>query len=220
MFIDKSWRRACAVAVAALWLEAAPCLLHAQALLDRFTMAVANDRADEVTAMLARGMDPNSVDANGEPALVSAARAGFEPTVDALLRGGAKVDVRNRFGDTPILVAAIGGHLAVVKKFVARGVDINAPGWTPLMYAATAGKDDVVRYLLGAGASVDAEGPNGITALMMAVRGGQADTVSLLLAKGANSNHRSDTGATALAWAQRGGFNVIEKELREHGAAR
>ena len=49
--------------------------------------------------MIARGMDPNTVDLNGDPALVVAARLGYEATLDTLLRGGAKVNARNRVGD-------------------------------------------------------------------------------------------------------------------------
>jgi ankyrin repeat protein len=211
-------RRGCLVLLAALFLLAAPTAPQAQALFERFNMAVAADRADEVAALLARGMDPNTVDLNGDPALLVAARAGFEPTLDVLLHARAKVNASNRFGDTPILVAAIAGHLGVVKKLVARGAEIDAKGWTPLIYAASGGRDEVVRYLLEAGANIDAQGPNGTTALMMAVRGGHADTVSLLLAKGASVNHRNENGASALAWAQRGGFNSIEKELRGRGA--
>ena len=88
------------VLLAALCFGAAPAMLHAQALFERFNMAVAADRADEVAALLARGMDPNTVDLNGDPALVVAARQGYEATLDTLLRGGAKVNARNRVGDT------------------------------------------------------------------------------------------------------------------------
>jgi ankyrin repeat protein len=217
MFID-AWARRGAIAVFAAFLAcAAPSALRAQALFERFNMAVAADRADEVTALLARGMDPNTVDPNGDPALLVAARSGFEPTLDALLRAGAKVNARNRVGDNAVMAAAIGGYLGIVRKLVVRGADINAPGWTPLMYAATGGRDEVVRYLLEAGAKVDGEGPNGITALMMAIRGGHAETASLLVAKGADVNHRNVDGASPLAWAKRGGFDGIERELRGRG---
>ncbi len=189
-----------------------------QSLYDRFVESVAVDRSDEVAAMLARGMDPNTVDPNGEPMLVVAARAGFEPTVDALLRAGAKVDAKNGFGDTAIMVASLGGHLVLVRKLHARGAEINPSGWTPLAYAAAGGKTDVVRYLLEVGANLNALSPNGTTALMMAVRGGHAETVDLLLAKGADVNIRNETGASALAWATRGGYDSIESALVKRGA--
>ena len=63
MLLERFYLRAGAFALAVLCLCAAP-PLAAQALLDRFTMAVVNDRADDVAAMLARGVDPNTVDAN------------------------------------------------------------------------------------------------------------------------------------------------------------
>jgi ankyrin repeat protein len=168
--------------------------------------------------LLARGVDPNSVDPNGEPMLVVASRAGFEPTVDALLRAGAKVDAQNGFGDTAIMVASLGGHLVLVKKLHARGAEINPAGWTPLSYAATNGNTEVARYLLDIGANPNALSPNGTTALMMAVRGGHADTVELLLANGADVNVRNQSGASALTWATRGGFDAIEKALLKRGA--
>ncbi len=153
MLIDGSRRRGCRTLLTALLATliscAAPATLHAQALFDRFNMAVAADRTDEVAALLARGMDPNTVDLNGDPALLVAARLGYEATLDVLLRVGAKVNARNRFGDSAILVAAIGGQLAIVKKLVARGAAINADGWTPLIYAATGGRDEVVRRQRG-----------------------------------------------------------------------
>jgi len=211
-------RMSIAMMLAALFVCAAPTMLHAQALFERFNMAVAADRTDEVAGLLARGMDPNTVDPNGDPAVVVASRLGYEKTLDTLLRAGAKVNARNRFGDTALMVAAIGGRLPIVRKLVDRGAEINPAGWTPLIYAATSGRDEVVRYLLEAGARIDAEGPNGTTALMMAARGGNADTVSLLIAKGASVNHRNESGASALTWAERGGFEFIGKELRAHGA--
>ncbi len=189
-----------------------------QGLYEQFVEAVAVDRSDEVTGLLARGMDPNTVDPHGEPMLVVAARAGFEPTFDALLRAGAKIDAKNGFGDTAIMVAALGGHLTLVKKLYARGAEINPPGWTPLAYAATNGNTDVVRYLLEIGAKPNALSANGTSPLMMAVRGGHVETVDLLLANGADVDLRNQNGASALDWATRGGFYTIEKALIKRGA--
>ena len=46
---------------------------------------MANDRVADVKALLARGIDPDSVDKNGDPAIVVAARAGNAATLDVLL---------------------------------------------------------------------------------------------------------------------------------------
>jgi uncharacterized protein len=209
-------------------LAAAP--VQAQALYDSFIRAVANDRVDEINALLARGIDPNTVDPAGDPVLLIATRSASDTTagarardqsnatIDALLKAGAKVDARNRFGDSPIMVAAIAGNLALVRKFYALGATINQPGWTPLLYAASTAQNDVIVYLLQVGAEIDAESPNGTTALMMAVRTGRLDTVELLLAKGATINHENQLGASALSWAQRAEFEEIAVLLRRKGA--
>ena len=73
------------------------------ALDEDFAIAVANDRVGQVKERLARGADPNAVNAMGDPALVAAARAGNAATVDVLLAAKADVNARNKFGDTAIM---------------------------------------------------------------------------------------------------------------------
>ena len=50
--------------------------LNAQGLLSDYFLAVANDKVSDVRDYLKRGIDPNSVDANGVTGLITAARAG------------------------------------------------------------------------------------------------------------------------------------------------
>ena len=163
MCTKSSWQAPGAACFALGLFFAAPPAANADQSYDTFVQAVAIDRSDQVRALLARGMDPNTLDPNGDPVLLVAARAGWQPTVDALLGAGAKVDLPNRFGDRPITVAALGGHLAIVKTLFTRGAALDGPGWTPLLYAASGGQTEVARYLLDAGANVNAVSPNGTT---------------------------------------------------------
>jgi uncharacterized protein len=190
----------------------------AQPLYDDLIFAATNDRAEQARSLLARGLDPDTVDPNGDPVLVIAARAGNAATVDVLLAGRAKVNARNRYGDTAIMAAALNGHLGIVRKLGAQGAALDYPGWTPLIYAATGGHDEIVRFLLGEGANVDAGSPNGTTALMMAVREGRVSTVELLLARGANANLRNENGVGALDWAKRNDDTSMVEKLRRAGA--
>ncbi len=183
-----------------------------------FIIAVENDRVAQVRDFLGKGIDPNTVGVEGEPALVLAARNGYAASVDALIAAKAKVDARTPSGDTAIMAAAIAGHLEIVKKLRAAGAVIDGPGWTPLIYAATGGRNDVVEYLLAQGAQINAVSPNGTSALMMAVREGKGSTVTLLIARGADVNHRNENGASALAWAERGNEKAMAAELRKAGA--
>jgi ankyrin repeat protein len=187
-------------------------------LYEDFIIAVNNDQAAKVKEFLARGVDPNTVGPNGEPALVLAARAGYTATVDALLDAKANVNARSAVGDSAIMAAALNGRLDIVKKLRSRGAEINNSGWTPLIYAATGGHDAIVEYLLAEGASINAVSPNGTSALMMAVREGKGSTVTLLIAKGADVNQRNQSGGTALAWAMRGNEQAMASALRRAGA--
>ena len=192
--------------------------LRAQQLLDDYFIAVANDRASDVRAMLARGVDPNSVDANGDTGLIVAARAGSAATVDALLAAKADPERRNRWGDNAMMMAALNGHHGIMKALRQRNASVDGKGWTPLIYAATGGHDEIVRWLLAEGADVNAASPNGTTALMMAVRENRYSTSILLIARGANVNHRNENGASALDWAKRNDDGSMIERLRKAGA--
>jgi ankyrin repeat protein len=191
---------------------------RAQQVYDDVIAAVNNDRAAELRGLLARGVDPDSVDPGGNPLLYTAARAGYGATVDVLLAAKARVDAKNRFGDTPLMGAALAGQLDIVRKLRARGAALEPGGWTPLIYAATGGHDAVVVYLLDQGANVNAVSPNGTTALMMAVREGRASTLDLLLRRGADVNHRNENGVSALDWAKHANESGMADKLRRAGA--
>jgi uncharacterized protein len=187
-------------------------------LLDELIAAVANDRVDDVRRLLARGMDPNSVDANGEPLLCMAARNESVAIVRALLDAKANPNVANRYGDTPLMLASLKGNLDCVRLLLAGKAAIDPPGWTPLIYAATGGHDRVVEYLIDHGANIDAQAPNGTTALMMAIHEHHPDTARLLIDRGADVMQRNQDGASALSWAKLGNEDALVKELRRAGA--
>ena len=72
----------------------------AQTLPADLAVAVANDQVPEVRRLLAAGASPDTVDRNGDPMIVIAARAGNVATVDVLLAARANVKARTGFGDT------------------------------------------------------------------------------------------------------------------------
>ena len=210
--------RALAPVALAILIGCAPIGVAAQGLLYEHAVAVANDRPDDVRKLIGRGMDPNSVDANGDTPLCIAARNGSARSIDVLLSAKADPNRPNRFNDTPLMLASLNGNLDIVRKLVAAGAAIDPPGWTPLIYAATGGHDAVGTFLAQRGANLNAVSPNGTTALMMAIREHKLGTARLLIGRGADVNHRNQDGATALSWAKRGNETDLEKELRRAGA--
>lgn len=108
-----------------------------------------------------------------------------------LLDAGAPINARSACRDSPLLMAAYGGHLAAVRLLLNRGADKETAavdGSTPLHAAAMAGHDECCVALLEAGA--DGLGPrdaDGMTPLIHAARTGCTRTLQLLLAAGADS---------------------------------
>ena len=82
-------------------------------------------------------------------------------------------------------------------------------GWTPLIKAAVHGHVEVVRLLLEAGANKDAAGLSGDTPLILASHWGDDAIVRLLLAAGADHAAADIRGETALDKARRQGHAAV-----------
>ena len=108
--------------------------------------AVKTDKPDVVNSLLKRGFDPNTSDREGNTLLMMAAKEGSNGVVKQLLAAQAKVQSVNEFGETALMLAAIGGHVDIARSLLERGAILNRPGWTPLMYAAVMGHVNVARF--------------------------------------------------------------------------
>ena len=188
-----------------------------------FFKAVQTDDVKTVQTLLQRGFDPNTVNPNGVAGLMLAVR---EPSlkVAELLAGWpkAKVEWRNEQDESVLMLAALKGHLPLVKVLLAQDADVNKPGWTPLHYAATGGHIAVMELLLDNSAYIDAESPNGSTPLMMAAMYGSPLAVKLLIQAGADLNVKNQMGLTALDFAlradRRNAKELIETALQRQAA--
>ncbi|WP_027778347.1 ankyrin repeat domain-containing protein [Paraburkholderia caledonica] len=171
--------------------------------IDSLIKSVKFDDVDGVKKLLAKGMDPNSVDNQGMPLLVLAAREKSDKVGAALLANPkTNVEIEDKAGENAMMMAALNGDIDFVKQLIAKDAEVNKKGWAPLHYAAANGHDDVVKLLLDHSAYVDAGSPNGTTPLMMAARGGHVSTVKLLLDNGADLTVKNQIGLTALDFAK------------------
>lgn len=83
------------------------------------------------------------------------------------------------------------GNVAVVKKYLDNGVNVNDQyfAWSPLQIAANKNQLEVVKLLVEKGADLDYKHPiTKMTALALAAVDGFPDVVSYLLSKGADPN--------------------------------
>ncbi len=172
-----------------------------------FFAAARRDDESTVVKLALRGVDLNTVDEHGNHALLAAIREGSlkvatfvpeQPLVQAA--------TRCRRSESPLMMAAIKGHLPLAKRLIERKAEVNKPGWAPLHYAASNAEPvglELTRLLLEHHAYIDAESPNKTTPLMMAARYGSPEVVQLLLEEGADPALRNEQNLTALDFAQR-----------------
>ncbi|MBR0565755.1 ankyrin repeat domain-containing protein [Azoarcus sp. L1K30] len=163
----------------------------------------------QLTSLLARGIDPDTVDAGGNTLLIIAAREGNAETVATLLRFRARIGYRNMAGDSALMLAVLGGRDDVVDVLLKAGAPVNHEGWTALHYAAFEGRVALLDKLLAAGADINALAPNQSDVLMLAARNGHADMVAHLLKLGVPLDRRNDAGLTAVDWALSNGNTDI-----------
>jgi hypothetical protein len=165
-----------------------------------FAKAVKFDNASEVKSMLKNGINSNTVDANGIPMLVLAIREKSSNVIDVLLGDkNIDVDLSDKNGETPLMMASIDGNLTLVKTLViGHKAQLDHIGWTPLHYACAKGQVEVAQFLISNGATVDSMSLGNTTPLMMAVQSGNERLVKLLLDKGADFQFRNSQGLTAI----------------------
>ena len=189
--------------------------------------AQARDHA-RLRALLEQGADVNAPAPDGTTALHWAVHWNDAETARLLVRGGADVDAANRYGATPLWLAAERGAadgVGLLGLLLEAGADPNAlalgAGESPLMAAARAGGAAAVTLLLAHGADGDArDGWRGQTALMMAAGNHEphADVVRILLGHGADVHVRSRAAAEAPFAG--GGMRAVGGMTALHFAAR
>lgn len=182
---------------------------------DDFFRAVNIDNASIVKSLLARGLDPNIVEPErGDTGLILALRENSMAVFDVLLNApDIDLEAKTGNGDNALMIACLKGNKTAVEALLAKGAQVNRPGWTPLHYACTGGYDDIVRLLLDRSAYIDAESPNKTTPMMMAARGGHIHTVKLLLDEGADATLKNDLGMSAIDFAAKNGHTDIAEGL-------
>ena len=183
-----------------------------------FFEAVKKDDAPTVSALLARGIDPNTLGPEGLTGLFMAVRAGHAKVAQALLEAqDTDVESRNTADESPLMLAALRGDLPLARALIARDADVNKTGWTPLHYAASRGQIPMIDLLLEHHAYIDAESPNRTTPLMMAAGYGSVQATRILLRAGADATLKNAEGLTALDFAM--GFGKADSAAALRAAA-
>ena len=164
--------------------------------------------------------DVNAADPDGTTPLAWAAYNDDLPTAQRLLREGANAKTANRYGVTPLSLAAQKGYEAIVKLLLDTGkVDADLKGKdgrTPLWLAAQNGHEAIVKLLLDTGkVDADAKDIDGRTPLSLAAEKGHEAIVKLLLNTGKVDADAEDiAGRTPLWLAALKGHEAVVKLLQ------
>jgi ankyrin repeat protein len=149
----------------------------------------------------------------------SAAHWGLTDIIAALLVIGHNPNTKDSKGRTPMAVAAMNGHVAVV-KLLAEQADVNAGskdryGQTPLSWAARNGHDAVVKFLVEqADVEVDFKDRYGLTPLSRAALNGHEAVVKLLVNRpDVDADSKDQDGQTPLSLAAMNGHEAVVKLL-------
>ena len=138
---------------------------------DNIARAARQDDVAQVRSLVANDGNPNQTDEELRTGMHYAAMDGNLTIIAILIKAKAKLDPKDKIGDTPL-------HLAADRN-----------------------QAEAAKLLLDVGAPVDPENKNGMTPLMMAASRGNIEIVQALLAKGASVTKTDFTGRDAAGWA-------------------
>jgi ankyrin repeat protein len=157
-------------------------------------------------------------------ALHNAAASGSLPAVIRLIEAGCSIEEEDEGGKTPLYIAALGGHMLIVKQLLERTDDANAQGGpygpydNALQAASYGGNVAIVQLLLSKGADINAWGGIYGNALQAALYEENMAIVQLLLDKGADTNAQGGDYGNALEAASNIGNVAIVQLLLSKGA--
>src|SRR5881396_2116774 len=165
-----------------------------------------------VRTLLQRKADVNAPQVDGATALHWAVYRDDLETANVLIRAGAKPDVANREGVTPLAMASRNGSPQAIKLLFAAGADVNAKeklrGTTALMWAVDQKHPAAVKVLVELGADVSARsGPAGLPRNYMAPRV-RTDAVDAAARRYAAAAAAGRTYQEQLEWEAANGMKI------------
>lgn len=178
--------------------------------------------AKKVALLLSQGAKVNAVSTEKTTAFHVA--CGFVSGMESmrlLVKAGAKVDLVNGQGETPLALAVNSGDMDRAKFLLENGANPNTEMAIAGVSALTVSNAPMLKLLINRGLDIKMiVSPMGHTLLMFCSMDGSEEIVNLLLESGANPNGATPDGLTVLMMAAMhdpGHSRVIESLIR-HGA--
>ena len=185
-------------------------------------LAVVKGLREVVDVLLVNGEEATEVDEDsGSTLLHFAIEVGRTDIACAFIEAAKDVNVKDRFGDTPLIFAVKQDEPSIVEKLLSRpDVDINAKdraGMTPLFTALIKGFKAIATRLIEAKPDLGIKNNLGVTALMLAIDLGMVDVALLLIDAGADVNAKNRRGHTPLHMTVSNTHFEVAYKLIEYG---
>ena len=164
-------------------------------------ISVSNGNIGLTAALLEAGADCNACTSDDSPILVIAANKSTAISV-ALVKAGAKADVANPSGYTPLHAAVARGELELCELLLSKGARpsrVKDESGNAMIHTAVSREyTRIARLLVNARADLADQNSLGQTPLLLAAENGNQDLVRLLLSGGAGLDATNSSGHTAL----------------------
>jgi len=131
------------------------------------------------------------------------------------------LEIRNKYGNTPLIIAAERGNVRAVRIFLSLGADVNAvnkTGDSALSYACLRGHADIAKMLIKHGADINNRNRYDDSPMVLAALSGNTVIIRNLYEAGADINCRGFWGKTPLMMAALKGYADAVKVMIELGA--
>ncbi|MDP2854741.1 MAG: ankyrin repeat domain-containing protein [Smithellaceae bacterium] len=187
----------------------------------RVLIGPAGDKPKTIRILLENGADVNVQDESwlktGRTPLMYAVLQGDAALVQDFLAKGARLDLKNKDGETALSLAKKDGL-----EYIAQLLEKSAGGEPspqadtsrhPLFKAIKEDRLDQVKAMVAKGADVNLRAPTGSTPLMYAADGNKLEMVRFLLNSRADVNAKNGANNTALIYASIKGHEGVVYEL-------
>ncbi|MGE3954567.1 MAG: ankyrin repeat domain-containing protein [Parachlamydiales bacterium] len=138
---------------------------------------------------------------NGHSLLFEAMCQNLHPLVDSLIEAKLGINLQNKVGVTPLILATLNGNRKLIRSLCQAGGSLHLAddrGSMPLFLAVKNGDDDLANELLKLGADPHFANPFGTTPLWVASAWGREGMVARLLEAKADPNACDNTGSSPL----------------------
>jgi ankyrin repeat protein len=143
---------------------------------------------------------------NPQELLIYAATEGLYMAIKYAIEHGANIEAVDKYGNTPLINAAMLGSKSTTITLFKHGANINArneEGDTALIAATRRGLNGMVTTLIDIKADIDAGDNEGYTALMFAAIYNNKNIALTLIASGANIDAKNNFGRTARSYCKK-----------------